>query len=160
MDGSTVERLQRFIYEANKPHADGSAAIKQESDGSRTIIYDDNEFKMHDNFFGGEPYGGRLVVYRKDRPVFLEVYYGRVYTTKRSAQEVYNFLREALRHATSDSPYRGPAEYSSEGLTYKCTVTGTVHYHTITEYIFEGNTEIYSATIVGGLVDQNESDAL
>lgn len=31
---------------------------------------------MNDNFFGGEPYGGREVVFYEEKPVWMMVYYG------------------------------------------------------------------------------------
>jgi hypothetical protein len=50
--------LQKFLNKADKPHADGTAEIRREADGSRTITFRDGMWSMHDNFFGGEFYGG------------------------------------------------------------------------------------------------------
>lgn len=35
-----------------------------------------------------------------------------------------DFLKEALRHASPDMPYRGPEYYQSGEYTYKCSVAG------------------------------------
>ncbi|MBL8121707.1 hypothetical protein JNM87_03085 [Candidatus Saccharibacteria bacterium] len=111
-------------------------------------------------------------MYLEGRPLFLEAYYGRVYNTQITAQEVYGFLRLALQHAAPDRPFRGPAEYDVDGeLMYRCLVDGNVRCHAVDERIFENGVEIYSATITGGLVprqdrfggvlvSQTESDAL
>lgn len=147
-----LDELKQFLIQASKPHADSTADIKKEDDGSRTIEFVEGDYRMHDNFFGGEPYGGRLVVFYKDEPIFMEVYYGQ---TSKPADEVYDFLREALQHPDDDNPFRGPAEYSKDGLVYKCSTQGDVATHIVKEYIYEGDTEIYSAIIVGGLVDRN-----
>jgi len=147
-----LEELKAFLMRANMPHATGTAETTKEADGSRTIEYTEDNYRMHDNFFGGEPYGGRLVIFYKDQPVFLEVYYGK---TSRPADEVYDFLREALQHPCDDNPYRGPAEYKKDKLTYKSTVEGDIDDHVVREWIFDGDTEIYFATVIGGLVDQN-----
>lgn len=147
-----LAELKRFLMKANMPHADGTAKIAKESDGSRTIEFTDDDYHMHDNFFGGEPYGGRLVVFYKDEPVFMEVYYGK---TSKPADAVYSFLREALQHPGKDNPFRGPAEYTKGNLTYKCSTEGDVADHTVKEFIYEDGQEIYSAIIVGGLVDRN-----
>jgi hypothetical protein len=147
-----LEQLKQFIIKANQPHATGSANITKEADGSRTIVFEDGDFKMNDNFFGGEPYGGRLAIFYKGEPAFLEAYYGRVYDTDTT---VYDFLREALQHPGEDNPFRGPAEYRKGDLVYKSSTTGDVVYHEVKEFIYRGDKEIYSAIVDGGLVDQN-----
>jgi hypothetical protein len=152
-----LEALKAFLVRANMPHAEGTAKIIKEADGSRTIEYAEGDYRMHDNFFGGEPYGGRLVIFHKDQPVFMEVYYGK---SSKPADEVYSFLREALQHPDEENPYRGPAEYKKDSLTYKSTTTGDATDHTINEWIHDGDEEIYSATIIGGLIDQNAKGAM
>jgi hypothetical protein len=156
-DGIDLEELKSFIMKANMPHATGQAETKSESDGSRTIEYEEGNYRMHDNFFGGEPYGGRLVVFYKDKPLFIEVYYGQ---TSRPADEVYDFLREALQHPGDDNPYRGPAEYRKGTLTYKSSIVGDITNHTVKEFIYDGEDEIYWAVVIGGLVDQNARGAM
>lgn len=110
------EELKAFLMRANLPHATGTANTVKEADGSRTIEYSEGDYRMHDNFFGGEPYGGRLVIFYKDQPVFLEVYYGQ---TTRPADSVYDFLREALQHPSENTPFRGPEEYRKDNLIYR-----------------------------------------
>jgi hypothetical protein len=72
--------MKGFIREAHLGgYAAGQAASpRKEADGSTTIEYRSGEFSFHDNFFGGEPYGGREVVSWKGHPVWMLVYYGRV----------------------------------------------------------------------------------
>lgn len=152
MDSLNLDELKKFLMRANMPHATGTAKTLKEADGSRTIEYAEKDFRMHDNFFGGEPYGGRLVVFYKDQPIFIEVYYGR---TSRPADAIYDFLREALQHPDEDNPFRGPAKYKKASLTYKSSTEGDVANHTVKEYIYDGDEEIYQAVVVGGLVDQN-----
>lgn len=157
MESVNLEELRAFLMQANMPHAKGTATTTKEADGSRTIEYSEGDYRMHDNFFGGEPYGGRLVIFYKDQSIFLEVYYGK---TSRPADEVYDFLREALQHPGKDNPYRGPAQYKKGNFTYKSSVRGDITDHVVKEYIYDGKTEIYSAVVVGGLVDQNARGAM
>ena len=152
-----LDELKAFLLNANMPHATGTATTTKEADGSRTIEFNDGEYRMHDNFFGGEPYGGRLVVFYENKPLFIEVYYGQ---TSKPAEEVYTFLREALQHPDPQNPYRGPAEYTKNSLTYKSVTKGTVANHTVEEFIFDSGKEIYSAVIIGGLVDQHAQGAM
>lgn len=156
-NGIDFDELKLFLMKANMPHATGQAVTIAEADSSRTIEFEDGDYRMHDNFFGGEPYGGRLVVFYKDKPLFMEVYYGQ---TSRPADEVYDFLREALQHPGDDNPFRGPAKYKKGTLTYKSSTKGDITNHTVKEYIYDGDDEIYWAVVIGGLVDQNASGAM
>ncbi len=160
MNEINLEEAKAFLMRANMPHATGEAKTVKETDGSRTIEYSEGDYRMHDNFFGGEPYGGRLMIFYKGAPLLMEVYYGLVYDTTRTADEVYGFLREALRYPNDKSPYRGPAEYTKGTLTYKSQTEGEVACHTVHEYIYDDGKEIYSATIIGGLVDQAARGAM
>ena len=61
--------LKKFIFEASRAsYASGDDSIKhKEADGSTTITYSSGEYRMHDNYFGGEPYGGREVVFLNNK---------------------------------------------------------------------------------------------
>ena len=62
--------LLRFLLEAGqRGYAAGGNAVKiREADHSTTIVLDQGEWRFHDNYFGGEPYGGREVVFLRGRP--------------------------------------------------------------------------------------------
>ena len=70
--------LKEFLIASNKAGYAGGEEKKwiKEPDGSTTIPYEKGDWKSHDNFFGGEPYGGRIVVFNKNLPVWMMVYYG------------------------------------------------------------------------------------
>lgn len=53
-----LDELKIFLKKANIPHATGTTKTIKEAAGLRTIEYGDDDYRMHDNFFGGEPYGG------------------------------------------------------------------------------------------------------
>jgi hypothetical protein len=58
-----LDALKQFLSKANAPHAFGTAQMEREDDRSRTITFCNGQWSMNDNFFGGEPYGGRQVVH-------------------------------------------------------------------------------------------------
>lgn len=141
------------------PHATGTAEIVTEQDGSRSITYQEGQWSMHDNFFGGEPYGGRQIVHYREESVWLCVYYGRV-TNIDPAPDIYAFLREALAHAGEDALYRGPALYTNQGMEYRNEFTGTIDHFQGTEQITRDGVQIYEAAFIGGLVDQRAKGSL
>jgi hypothetical protein len=68
----------RFLRDAHQHgYAAGRAARqRREADHSTTITYEAEEWAFHDNYFGGEPYGGRWVAFHQGKPVWIAVYYG------------------------------------------------------------------------------------
>ena len=73
-----VTKLRKFLIKANKMGyaAGDTVEITKEKDGSKTIAYKDGDWMFRDNYFGGEPYGGREVIFYKDKPIWMMVYYG------------------------------------------------------------------------------------
>jgi hypothetical protein len=149
-----LDELKGFLAKANMPHADGSAPMIKETDGSRTIVFEDGPWSMHDNFFGGEPYGGRQIVLYDGEPVWLCVYYGFVAKERESADDVYDFLREALQYPPEAMPLRGASSYKRGNFEYRHEVPEDITSFESQEVILENGKQIYWAKLVGGLVDQ------
>ena len=68
-----TKKLCKFLVEAKKvTYATGDLANKAiNSDKSTTLIFENGDWKYHDNYFGGEPYGGREVVFFKNQPIYI-----------------------------------------------------------------------------------------
>lgn len=151
------EPLRQFLIDSNKSgYATGEERkwIK-ESDGSTTIPFEKGEFRSHDNFFGGEPYGGRIVVSYQDKPVWLMVYYGWVVEGIETNQ-VYAVLRNALGKMPEDTPLRGPKELKDGEFTYTNNWDGDLDRYSGEEQITQGEKLIYKANYMGGLIDQRQ----
>jgi len=147
------EELRKFINIADKPHADGTAEINREPDHSSTIVFDSGDWKMHDNFFGGEPYGGRQVVYYKDQPVWFCAYYGKITDSKLDVRLVYDFLRKSLRQAPVNGFSRGPKSFVADEFEYRNKATGSLETFSGHESILYKGVEVYWADYLGGVVD-------
>lgn len=149
-----TEDLKQFIYNASRAtYASGDESIKaKQPDGSTTIEYHEGDWAYHDNYFGGEPYGGREVVFYRGKSVWMMVYYGYVLIENGNA-EVYGFLMEALRHTTIEAPYRGPERFEKDNWRYENMIDGAVENFTGVEKIFRDEKLVYEAKYIGGLVD-------
>jgi hypothetical protein len=90
-----AEQLRRFLLKSNAAGYAGGDEKQwvRESDGSWTIVFEGRPWKSHDNFFGGEPYGGRTVVFHQGEPMWLLVYYGWVATRHPIRRASMTFLR-------------------------------------------------------------------
>lgn len=153
-----LNKLKAFLIESNQHgYASGEAMpSKKEKDGSTTISYSSGDWCTHDNFFGGEPYGGRLVVFYKEKPYWIMVYYGNVSSSVNNIAEVYAFLQSALKRMPQDAPFRGPKKLASGDFSYNNSWKGNLEQYSGKEVILHKDKEVYRASYMGGLVDQQE----
>lgn len=149
------QALNQFLYDANQAGY-GSGEEKKwikESDGSTSIPYQKGVWQSHDNFFGGEPYGGRIIVSYKNKPVWMMVYYGFV---KEGIKPdlVYGILKKALMKMPKEAPFRGPKRFEYGDLLYLNKWVGDVERYSGEEKIYQGKEIVFQANYMGGLVDQ------
>src|SRR2546422_10179725 len=101
--------LLRFLVDASRRgYAAGRTAVKvREADHSTTIVHERGEWKFHDNYFGGEPYGGRSVVFLGGRPVWMGVYFGWVVGMGAGGETGYSFFQGGLLWGAGEVSVRG-----------------------------------------------------
>src|SRR5947209_20610686 len=117
--------LQFLVDTSRRGYAAGRSAVKtREADHSTTIVLEDGEWRFHDNYFGGEPYGGREVVFLRGQPVWMAVYYGQV--DGANVDLVYSFLQRALREAPAEFLVRGPDALTEGRFSYRNVHEGDV----------------------------------
>jgi hypothetical protein len=153
------KQLCEFLVKAKKAtYAAGEASKKiVEADKSTTLIFKEGDLKYHDNYFGGEPFGGREVVFFQNEPIYIMTYYGSVSKSVSDLKAVYKILQKALLLIPEDYPFRGPDEYSEDGLIYKNSHTGEIDNFFGEETITSADgKEIYKAKYTGGYVNQRK----
>jgi hypothetical protein len=140
--------LIKFLIEAKK---NGYAAGNQvkESDGSYSTRFEEGNFKFHDNWFGGEPFGGREVVLCKEKPYWMMVYYGADLTGKDSAIPA---LMKALSNMPAEFPARGPKSLKNGEFEYKNKWKGDIEKFSGEEKIIKNEKVVYNAKYIGGLI--------
>ena len=151
-----TQQLCKFLVKAKKAtYASGDAAKKIiESDVSTTLTFEDGDWRYHDNYFGGEPYGWREVVFFKGEPVYIMTYYGWINEKATDIKTIYKTLQEALLLIDQTNPYRGPEEYIQWKYIYTDNSVGEVDNFSGEESITYDGEEVYKAKYMGGLVDQ------
>lgn len=159
-ENKIISSLKKFLKESGKVDYANSDPKnwKKEKDGSSTIYYESGEWSSHDNFFGGEPYGGRTVVHYKGIPIWMFIYYGSVEPQVKNIQEVYDFLKSALNADPENKTFRGPKLYVRKKYKYVNTWKGSVEKFEGEEQIYQGKTIIYGANYMGGLVNQRKDE--
>lgn len=144
--------LKAFLLKAStKGYATGESVIKKSADGSYYTQYSAGEFRLHDNWFGGEPFGGREVVFFKENPHWIMVYYG--YDSGK-VKGLIGFLMQALAHPPKALPVRGPEQLTEDDFQYVNKWKGNLKNFQGEEIIFYKGKKVYTANYIGGLVDQ------
>lgn len=152
-----LEELRAFLIDANKhTYSTGDESLNnKEKDGSTTILYQNNKWNFHDNFFGGEPYGGREVVFYENSPVWIMVYYGYIEIGV-PAETIYPILQKALRQMPPEAPFRGPKEMKEGNFQYHNQWNGTIEKFSGKETISLNGRTVYEASYIGGEVDRKK----
>ena len=161
MEKGLISELKEFLKEANMAGYAGGEEKKwkKEEDNSTTITHEssDGRWLFHDNFFGGEPYGGREVIFKDGQAVWMMVYYGEIVDKGLDKDKVYAFLQKSLSLADEDLPVRGPKEKKEEidggEWFYENNWQGSLERFKGKEIIKINGKEIYNADYIGGLVD-------
>ena len=150
-----IAELGLFLIDSNKAGYAGGEEKKwiKEPDFSTTIPFEKKPWRSHDNFFGGEPYGGRTVVFYEEKPVWMMVYYGLV-VEGTDNNVIYGILRGALKQMPNDHPFRGPKEYTEGEFIYTNAWEGELKEFSGEENITRNGMLVYKANYLGGLVDQ------
>jgi Domain of unknown function (DUF5680) len=150
--------LLQFLLDASRRgYAAGGSAVKtREADHSTTIVLEHGDWRFHDNYFGGEPYGGREVVFLGGQPVWMAVYYGQV--DDANVDSVYSFLQRALREAPPEFPVRGPDAFTEGRFSDRNAYEGDVMRFWGQETIHADGRLVYTARYGGGLVDRRSGD--
>lgn len=144
-----LDDLMRFRLKANKnTYAAFMNEVKSIRLNSHDFRYEEGPFVYYDTYLGGEQFAGEEAIWRKGQAVYAMNYMGRVIRDSFSG----NFLKEALRAATIEMPYRGPEFYRAGEYTYKCKVSGNFVWFQGYEEIFYSNEKIYECYFHGGVL--------
>lgn len=154
LDRMSINALKRFIIKAKAIGyaAGGEQVARKESDTSKSTKYKEGDYKFHDNWFGGEPFGGREIVHYKDKPLWMMVYYG----SDRGTEDIIPTLLKALGNPDEELPVRGPKKLKHGLFVYTSSWEGDLKNFCGQEFISYKGKEVYSAIFAGGLVDQRE----
>ena len=144
-----ISKLIDFRLEAN---VNTYAAYMNETAATRLdshdFTYSSGPYTYHDTYVGGEKFAGEEAIWLDGKIQYAMNYLGRVLDQQFSG----DFLKEALRKADKNMPYRGPEYFQSGEYTYKCSVTGDFSWFQGCEEIYCNNTRVYECYFHGGIM--------
>lgn len=142
-----IDELISFRLEANvKTYAAFMNEVESSRPASHDFRYENGKYVYHDTYVGGEEFAGEEAIWKEGQAVYAMNYMGRVLSDGFSG----NFLKEALRAADKNMPYRGPELYQSGEYTYRCSVTGDFAWFQGYEEIYQGDIKVYECVFHGG----------
>ena len=115
---------------------------------SHDYRYANGPYTYHDTYVGGEQFAGQEAIWHDGKAVYAMNYLGRVLGEQFSG----NFLKEALRRADKNMPYRGPEYYQSGEYLYRCKVVGDFTWFQGFEEIYCNEIKVYECYFHGGLI--------
>lgn len=118
--------LRLFIIEATQHGYAGlgESGKKTEPDGSKSFSLTRGQWKFHDNYFGGEPFGGRTIIFFKSKPVWMMVYYGSVGKDITNFAKIYEILRKPYFRLRKNTPTVDRKNMQRMGLSIKIAGLG------------------------------------
>lgn len=144
-----LDKLIAFRLEAN---VNTYAASMNETESTRLdshdFTYSNGSYTYHDTYVGGEQFAGEEAIWYKGKSVYAMNYIGRILGQQFNG----NFLKEALRKADKDMPYRGPEYYQSGDYLYKCNIVGDFTWFQGYEEIYCKNEKVYECYVHGGVM--------
>ena len=149
VEPSRIDAIMDFRLEANRnTYAGFSNEVEAARPSAHDYKYEKGNFTYIDTYVGGEIFAGEEAVFESGTAVYAMNYCGRVLDAPFSG----DFLKEALRAATRDLPYRGPEHYSDGEYTYTAKVSGDVSWFQGYEEICYHDKKVYECFFHGGLV--------
>lgn len=144
-----VEQLIAFRLEAaGNTYAGCANETASTRLDSHDFTYSSGSYTYHDTYVGGEQFAGEEAIWYEGKAEYAMNYAGRVLEQPFSG----DFLKEALRNADHNMPYRGPEYYQSGEYVYKCKVVGDMAWFQGYEEIYCGNEKVYECYFHGGVM--------
>lgn len=156
----SVKELINFIHEAHlHTYAAEKNVSKHYKVDSFLPSHIDFEYKKgvwtyRDSYVGFYWPPGKEIVLYKDKPCWCMSYQGMLigeYSEER-ADQVYQFLKNCLKHTPKEKPFRGPGTYHEGGFTYKFSMKGDAYYFTGREEIYESDKLVFFQDIMASAI--------
>ena len=120
---------------------------------SHDLVFERDEFKYHDSYFGGSDFIGEEVVYAHDEPVWGMNYYGSILKSEKiSAAEAGMMIKASLSRMYAAGRFLGGWEHQLEDLIYHDTSEGDLAHFTGYEWIEKGGEKVYELFYHGGFI--------
>lgn len=152
-----IPELTRFLLACGDAGYATETFKVTEIDGSITYAKELDDWEKEDNYFGGEPFGGREVAFYRGHVVWMMVYYGEI-VADHYQKETESYLRKVLSQKHAVWQPRGPTVYDTQDGKWKYAneYHGTIEKFHGADRILREGVEVYSCKYAGGLVNYHK----
>lgn len=122
--------------------------------GHKCYYFRDGDWEYFDGYSGIERAPGSEVVLYKEQSVWRMSYQGCTVNglSPDFVEEMFGFLKEALRNFDKHAPFRGPSLFLKEDFRYTFSVDGDYTYFTGKESITYKGIELFFQDVIGSIV--------
>src|SRR5262245_16970292 len=123
--------------------------------GSKQLEHRAGPYAYRDIYFGMRFFVGQETVSKDDRVIWSMCYSGGAHpevTDRDALLSLYKFLRQALLACDVSAPYRGPATFTRDEMTYRNDVDGTIASFHGVEQISQDGVVLCELHYSGGLL--------
>lgn len=144
-----IDKVISFLVCAKRStYAVGINKVQSTRMKSFDYSYEEDPYKYHDTYLGGERFSGEEAIWLYDDPIWSMNYSGRVLGNNFNS----SFLKQVLSEVSVDFPYRGPRIYSKGDYRYHCKIDGEFVWFQGYEEIFYFDEKIYECYFHGGII--------
>lgn len=146
--------LSEFLVKAKKnTYASfGEGGEKKLEDGSKELVYQEEDFIYRDRYFGAKDFVGEEIVWKNNQLVWGMNYYGFTLSASIEPEKLYQFLKKALLNVEVEKPFRGPDQLNERDFIYASSVYGTLERFHGEESIFYKDEKVYRLWYHGGTI--------
>lgn len=122
--------------------------------GARKYIYKKGPFFYQDYYAGSFVDGGMEIVRYENNPIWMMGYQGGILNENPfiTAQDIFVFLKKALRLCPKEMPLRGPRLFRQDGFLYKNSIYGSIANFSGKESILLADNIVYKKKYIGGIL--------
>ncbi len=150
-------KLNEFLVKAKiATYADEENAKKKTlEDGSTELIFEIDDYKYRDRYFGSNPFVGQEIVWKNNELIWCMNYFGRVNENLISKEKVYTFLKKCLKKVDKKAPFRGHSFFKEGNFEYFNEFSGYIADFNGSEKILFNKKQIYVLDYHGGSLNLN-----
>lgn len=149
-----VAKLRQFLVNAKKNTyaSGGESGTRTLFDGAKEYIFESGNLKYVDRYRGHEKFNGEENVFENNKIIWRMKYDGKILSNKIPADDIYSFLKIALKKIPSDKPFRGPKKLIDKEFKYINNIKGNIEEFSGKEKIFYRNELIYNLVYNGKII--------
>ncbi len=147
-------KLSQFLVKAKVATyaSQGEVNEKVLDDGAKELTFESSDLFYRDRYYGSGPFMGEEIVWQGDKRVWGMNYFGRIHSDNVPKEEIYNFLKSAMRLVEESRPFRGPVNFKEEKFEYVDRSDGDIRSFVGVERIFYDGEEVYRLDYHGGSI--------